>query len=288
VKTGLFFAICLFIAIPSFAAEDTNVLQPLNTNDVANALVQLQAQLHSARLQIELSREEAADTAQSNMFRIQLLEQNLTEQRRSDAHAQQLTLYLVGTVGLAGLAVVLLAGYFQWRSFSQLAQMTAHHGAALAAMNGVHQLAAPGRAAVDVSSARLLDIVGQLEKKILDMESGGRLLPGPATASADPLAEGQKLRDANEPQAALEQFERFLAAQPGHAEGLAKKASALEKLGRQDESLVFCDKAIAANSSLVIAYLQKGGLLNRAGRYEEALKCYEQAMAVQDQKTVNR
>jgi len=288
VKSGLFFVICLFVAVPLFAAEDTNVLQPINTNDVANAFVQLQAQLHSARLQIELSREEAADAAQSNMFRIQQLEQNLTDQRQADARAQQLTLYLVGTVGLAGLAVVLLAGYFQWRSFSQLAQMTAHHSAALATMDGVRQLAAPGRATVDVSSARLLDIVGQLEKKILDLESGGRLLVAPVSTSADLLGEGQKLLDANQPQAALESFEKFLAAQPGHAEALAKKASALEKLGRADESLAFCDKAIVADEALVIAYLQKGGLLNRAGRYEEALKCYERAMSVQEKKAVNR
>jgi len=278
----------MFVAMPLFAAEDTNVLQPLNTNDLANALIQMQAQLHSARLQIELSREEAQDTAQSNMFRIQQLEQTLTDQRQTDAHTQQLTLYLVGTVGLAGLAVLMLAGYFQWRSFSQLAQITAHHGAALAAMDGVHQLAAPGRATVDVSSARLLDIVGQLERKILDLESGGRLLTAPAATSVDLLAEGQRSLEANQPQAALETFEKFLATQPQNAEALAKKAAALEKLGRADESLVFCDKALAVNGSLVIAYLQKGGLLNRAGRYEEALKCYEQAMLVQDKKAAGR
>jgi len=285
VKSGLAFVICLFIAIPLFAAEDTNVLQPVNTNDVANALIQLQAQLHSARLQIELSREEAADSAQSNMLRIQQLEQTISDQRQTDGKAQQLTLYVVATVGLAGLAIVLLAGYFQWRSFSQLAQITAQHSTALATMDGVRQLAAPGRATVEVSSARLLDIVGQLEKKILDLENGGRLLAAPSPTT-DLLADGQKLLDANQPQAALERFEKFLAAEPRNAEALAKKASALEKLGRQDESLVFCDQAIAANGSLVIAYLQKGGLLNRAGRYEEALKCYEQAMAVQDKKAV--
>ena len=73
---------------------------------------------------------------------------------------------------------------------------------------GRPQLAAPGRATVEISNARLLDIVGQLEKKILELESGGRLLAEPA-AKPDPLAEGQTFLDANEPQKALECFENF-------------------------------------------------------------------------------
>jgi len=47
-----------------------------------------------------------------------------------------------------------------------------------------------------------------------------------------------------------------------------KKASALEKLGRADEALAFCDRAILADVSLVTAYLHKGGLLNKLARYE--------------------
>ncbi len=67
-----------------------------------------------------------------------------------------------------------------------------------------------------------------------------------------------------------------------------KKASALEKLGRTDEALAFCDRAILADVSLVMAYLHKGGLLNKLARYEESLKCYEQAMLVQDKKSTSK
>src|SRR4051812_33715650 len=140
-------ALCfaLLVSLPLLAADETNSA-PVNTNDIANSYVQLQAQLHTAQLQIELSREEAAEAAQHNVDRIQLLEQNLAVQRLSDARVQRLTLYLAGTVSVAILAVLLLAGYFQWRAFSQLAQVTAHHSAALAMAQGVQQLAAPGRA----------------------------------------------------------------------------------------------------------------------------------------------
>jgi len=276
-------------------ADETNSI-PTNSDAVANGYVQIQAQLHATQLQIEQSREEAAAAAQRNAdamnARIAQLEQAISTQRAGDVDAarrtQQLTLYLVGSFGFAGLLILLLMGYFQWRAFSQLAEISAHHAAMIEAGEGVHQLAAPGRATVETSNARLLDVVGRLEKRILELESGGRLLAGPSAKSIDPLAEGQKFLDANEPQKALECFEKLLSALPQNAEALVKKASALEKLGRTDEALAFCDRAISADTSLVTAYLHKGGLLNKLARYEESLKCYEQAMLVQDKKSPAR
>ena len=276
-------------------ADETNSI-PTNSDAVANGYVQIQAQLHATQLQIEQSREEEAAAAQRNAdamnARIAQLEQAISTQRAGDVDAarrtQQLTLYLVGSFGFAGLLILLLMGYFQWRAFSQLAEISAHHAAMIEAGEGVHQLAAPGRATVETSNARLLDVVGRLEKRILELESGGRLLAAPSAKSIDPLAEGQKFLDANEPQKALECFEKPLSAQPQNAEALVKKASALEKLGRTDEALAFCDRAISADASLVTAYLHKGGLLNKLARYEESLKCYEQAMLVQDKKSPAR
>jgi tetratricopeptide (TPR) repeat protein len=292
----LFLTICVvaFFAARSFAAETNSI--STNGDAVADGLVQLQAQLHEAQLQIEQSREENSALAQSNSdamnTRIAQLEQNISAQRANDAEVarrtQQLTLYLIGSFGIAGLGVLLLMGYFQWRAFSQLAEISAHHAALIEAGEGVHQLAAPGRATVETSNARLLDVVGRLEKRILELESGGRLLAEPLAKSIDPLDDGQKFLDANEPQKALECFEKFLSAQPQNAEALVKKASALEKLGRADEALAFCDRAISADASLVTAYLHKGGLLNKLARYEESLKCYEQAMLVQDKKSAPR
>jgi tetratricopeptide (TPR) repeat protein len=282
---------CLVFGGQIFAAGTNSI--STNADAVADGLVQLQAQLHAAQLQIEQSREENSALAQSNSdamnARIAQLEQTISTQRAGDAEVarrtQQLTLYLIGSFGFAGLVILLLMGYFQWRAFSQLAKISSQYTALLSASEGVHQLAAPGRATVETSNARLLDVIGRLEKRILELESGGRLLSEPSAKSIDSLAEGQKFLDANEPQKALDCFEKFLSAQPQNAETLVKKASALEKLGRADEALAFCDRAISADASLVTAYLHKGGLLNKLARYEESLKCYEQAMLVQDKKT---
>jgi tetratricopeptide (TPR) repeat protein len=197
---------------------------------------------------------------------------------------QQLTLFLAGAFGLAGLGIMLLMVYFLWRALTQLAQISSHQHTALAHTGAVHQLATPGRATVETSNARLLDTVAQLEKRIHELESGQRFLPEVNAPASDPLGEGQKLLDANAPEKALDFFEKFLAAQPRHAEALVKRAMALEKLGRAPEALAACDAAIKADEKLVIAHLHKGGLLNRLRRYDEALDCYEKALLAQEKR----
>ena len=290
-----FLTVCagLVLAANVFA-EDTNAVPGLTRDDVSNNYLQIQEQIHATQLAIAQSQQAAVDTAKSNAdvlaARLLSLEQSVATQRTADAETarktQQLTLFLAGAFGLLALGIMLLMVYFQWRAFTQLANISSQHHAAIANAGGaVHQLAAPGRATVENSNARLLDVVGQLEKRIHELESGQKYLPGVASAkAADPLAEAQSLLDANQPQPALVAVEKFLTAHPEHAEALVKKAVALEKLGRNEEALASCDRAIAANGALAIAHLHKGGLLNRLRRYDEALDCYERALLAQEKK----
>jgi tetratricopeptide (TPR) repeat protein len=48
------------------------------------------------------------------------------------------------------------------------------------------------------------------------------------------------------------------------------------------EAIECYDRAIAADSSMTIAYLHKGGLFNRLERFSEALQCYELALRTQE------
>jgi tetratricopeptide (TPR) repeat protein len=280
----------VMLAATSVIAQTNNV--GAVTNDaVANGYLQIQEQLHATQLAIEANRQVAADDARRNAealtARLQTLEQTVSAQRAVDAEAarkaQQFTLLVTGIFGLAGLAIMLLMVYFQWRMFAQVTQIAAQQHLTLANASAVHQLAAPGRATVETSNARLLDVVSQLEKKIQDLENGGRLLAAtPGVKSTDRLADGQKLLDANQPQAALEIFEQFLVAQPDHAEALVQKAAALEKLGRLNEALACCDQALAKNRAFKPALLQKGGLLNKLNRHAEAIGCFEKALLAQE------
>jgi tetratricopeptide (TPR) repeat protein len=289
----IFPAACLavLLAARSFAADTNSISAPTNADAVANGYLQIQAQLHDTQMELEKSRDEARQNAADTTARIQALEQTIAARHAADLEVAQknqqsmFILILSGAFGLTVLAAVLFMAYLQWRSVTRLVEIASRPGTALASAGAVQQLAAPGRAAVEVSNARLLDIVGSLEKKILELESGGRLLAEPA-AKPNPLAEGQAFLDANEPRKALECFENFLVAQPQNPEALVKKASALEKLDRVDEAMACCDRAIAADGAPVTAYLFKGGLLNRLQRYDEALKCYEQAMQARERKNL--
>lgn len=275
---------------PTFVPDGANVV---TCDEMASNYLQIQEQLHASQLVIEEDLEAARNASQSNAIalgtRLQSLEQITARQRAGEAEAarrtQQLTLLLTGAFGVLGMGMLVLMVYFQWRAFAQLAQMTAQQRAAVAGSDAVHQLAAPGRAAVDASTTQLLGVVAHLEQRIKELESGQQLLPQiVAAAPGDLLAEGEKHLDADLPQRALEFFDQFLAAQPGRADAMVKRAATLEKLGRDEEALTGYNQAIAADNSLVIAHLHKGGLLNRLRRYDEALNCYEQALMGQEKK----
>ena len=283
----------LFLAARLLAA-DTNATAVVTRDEMANNYLQIQEQIHATQLAIEQNQEAALETSQSNALalaeRLQSLEQTVAKQRASDADAarktQQITLLMAGAFGLAGLGIMLLMVYFQWRAFTQIAQISTRQHAALANADAVHQLAAPGRATVDSANAQLLSVVSRLEQRINELESGQKLLPEISAAKpADLAVEGQRHLDANAPQKALECFDKFLAAHPAHADTLVRRAMALEKLGRDDEALAGYNRAIVADNALVIAHLHKGGLLNRLRRYDEALNCYEQALLGQEKKT---
>jgi tetratricopeptide (TPR) repeat protein len=279
------------LAMPGRA--QTNFTAITNNDAVVNGYLQIQEQLHATQMAIAEIRAAAADDARRNTdaiaARLESLEQSVAAQRNADTEAarrtQQLTLLLAGGFGLAGLGIMALMFYFQWRAFTKIAEISALQNAALANAGAVHQLAAPGRAAVATSNSRLLDVVGQLERKIIELENGSSLLAeAVGTKSPDLLVEGQTLLDAGQPHKALEVFERLLAAHPDHAETLVKKSAALEKLGRMPAALDACDRAIARDGGFTLAFLQKGGLLNKLNRHDEALDCFEQGLLVQQKK----
>ncbi len=296
------FAICaaVLLGAQGFAAE-TNTASATTTppssnvthEEIANNFLHIQERITESQLAIEKNQQSALEAARSNSdalnARIQALEKAIADQRTADADAarktQQTTLFLAGAFGLAGLGIMLLMVYFQWRAFTQLAQISGQQHMAIANADAVHQLAAPGRATVETANAQLLDVVGRLEQRINELEGGQKMLPEIVAAKTpDPLAEGQALLDQNAPQKALEFFDKFLATHPESTDGLVKRAATLEKLGRDEDALASYNRAIAADNSLVVAHLHKGGLLNKLRRYDEALNCYEQALNAQDKK----
>jgi tetratricopeptide (TPR) repeat protein len=321
-------ACCIFgvgLGQPVFAGETNSADVPPRqagdkiAQDTLNAFLQIQEQLHSTQLLIESNRVAATAEAQHNAAemtaRIQMLEQTVATQRASEIEAtqkaQRLTLILAGVFGVIGLAAALFMAYFQWRAVTRLVELSRPHPAELALeersaapmLSAGEAPAAPGRAAVESSNARLFNVVEQLEQRLLELEHTARApLAEPASPAVAPhngapvstdrdrkiaglLTEGQSFLNDNEPEKALECFDQVLSLDPKSAETLIKRAGTLEKLNRFEEAISCYDQAIAADGSMTIAYLHKGGLFNRMSRYEEALQCYEHALHTHDQRT---
>lgn len=289
-----------------FAAGTNADSSPQTNTDMAVAYLQIQAQLRDTQMAFASNRLETAAALARNeddmAARIQLLAQAIADQRASDAESgrktQQWTLALAGA-GLLGLLAMLLMVYLQLRAATRLVELAVSspalnfgNGRALQVVETGGGLPAPASAAVESANVLLLGAFERLEKRILEMK---RSVRPPLAAKKSPdkngthsgngsqtagelIAEGQSFLDANEPEKALETFEKILAIEPEHVEALIKKAGALEKLNRIDEAVACYDRAIEADDSTTIAYLHKGGLFNRMARYDEALLCYERAL----------
>lgn len=297
----LILALVLTAAIfSSGAAAQTNSVPPATNDAVLSGILQIQAQLRA----VQDGQRTAAENAQKHsgmvVNQLQSLEETVTSQRDSDskiAHkTQQITLLVAGGFGVIGLAVLMMMVFFQWRVFTQIAQIaqisTQRHDVLNAQADEVHKLAAPGRATVETTNANLIDVVGRLEKKISALEGGSRLLADPSPKRNSHRREEPDFSDGNSSLPSGVAFDQLLSPQPdnagvggtGDADALTKKAAEMEKAGQLEAALECCDRALAQNSNFTLALLQKGGLLNKLNRHDEALECFEQALQTQEQK----
>lgn len=297
----------------SVAAESSS------TQEALRAYLQLQEQLHATQLAIERGRKEAelsaAESALMLSRRLQAIESRLQDQRERELaslqNSNRAMLLLAGGFAVMGFLALISVVYLQWRAIGRLAEISTGAPAFRALGAGMWpgalpppEAAAERPGAADLANERLLGALDGLERRIRDLEKttqpslglgGGNgseanaantqsATPSGHEASADLLARGQELLEAEDPDAALTCFEEALQSHPEQAHALVKKGTALERLRRLDEALDCYDRAIRADGSLTIAYLQKGGLFNRMERFAEALQCYELALHSQERR----
>jgi tetratricopeptide (TPR) repeat protein len=317
-----------FGAEPAAPAVPAGKTDETNTQDMLRAYLQVQEQLHTTQLSIERSRKEAdaaaAETARVFAGRLQAIEQTLAVQRVQELEAMQnsnkVMLIIAGLFAVLGFFAMLFMAYFQWRTISRLAEISAAlpvaralgSGSPLAAL-GVGDSPEFNVGPVERSSQQLLGALDQLEKRIHQLEhtpipmhdsaapaqmtatppispNGGPPAEAAAVAAVAPeaaritmlLGKGQSLLNLDQAEEALACFDQALALEPDHAEALVKKGAALERLRKLDEAIACYDRAIAADGSMTVAYLYKAGLFNRMERFGEALDCYEKALHTQE------
>jgi len=301
------------------AQTETSEKPADETNEALRVSLQLQEQIHEAKIALQKNQEQQAALEKEVSTRLKTLEETVQKQRAAELDNMQTKidtlrrdldtngrtlLYVGGGIALIGFMVLLATGYLQWRSVNRLAEFSA-------LVQSVRALPAPptaaesqllGATATAQSNGRLFSALTDLEKRINELEHtthpvteakvisheshgngtrSGQEHPNGAHDSVL-LAKGQSLLNMDKPEEALACFEEILKTEPSHGEALVKKGLALEALDKSDEALKCYDQAISGNSDLTIAYLQKGGLFNRLERYEEALQCYELALRAQE------
>jgi tetratricopeptide (TPR) repeat protein len=310
-------AVVVFGAEPALVPAPAGKTEETNAQDILRAYLQVQEQFHATQLSIERSRKEtdaaAAEAAKVFAGRLQAIEQTLAAQRAQELEAMQSTnkvmLMIAGLFALIGFAAMLFMAYFQWRTISRLAEISAAlpmpHS--LGAGSPLAALGAGDPPEITVgpaqrSSQQLLGALEQLEKRICQLEhtptppqeSASSPLAAatpPASPNGGPpeaaritvlLGKGQSLLNLDQAEQAVACFDQALALEPNHAEALVRKGAALERMRKLDEAIACYDRAIAADASMTVAYLYKGGLFNRMERFSEALECYEKALQTQE------
>jgi len=296
----------LAIAPLALAAETTNVTEPTAAKQETNAspealraYLELQEQLHAARLAIEHNRQEAEIAAAHNAelvaARLKALEDAMVEQRdalvkqRSQdreviesnrdvidtlQNANRLMIKIGSACAAVGFIALLLTAYFQWRAVSRLTEFSVLSQGPLTLGRGA--LPASGSADLPTVGAlpeqintRLLGALERLEQRIIELENIARAPLGEQTSASGPLpADGANGGNTN----------RFAV--------LLAKGESLMNLDKTEEALACFDEILGFEPDHSDALVKKGDALERLHRIDEAIGCYDHAIAAGGSLTV--
>ena len=133
-----FLAIFLLLPLVPYVAADVPATAVISNAPETNSLelrtyLQLQEQLHATQLAVERNRKEsleaAAQTAEVLTTRLQGIEQSLGTQRARELDAMQnsnrVMLIVAGAFAAMGFLAMVLMAFFQWRTVTRLAEMSA-------------------------------------------------------------------------------------------------------------------------------------------------------------------
>ena len=137
-RVGLVLAL-VGIAAVSFGADAgtpvsvTGKGDETNVQDTLRAYLQLQEQLHATQLAIERGRQDADAAATENArafaARLQNIEQSLSAQRGQELDVMRSSnkaiLFVAGLFAALGFVAMIFMAYFQWRTISRLAEISA-------------------------------------------------------------------------------------------------------------------------------------------------------------------
>ncbi len=288
-------------ADPPAKVEDTNEAQ-----QTLRSYLLLQEQLHSTLLTIERTRKEADAAAKANVdaitARLAALEQSLGAQQKNETSLLQdsnrATLVATGAFAGLGMLAMIFMAWFLWRAMSRLETVVAAlpGGTALAHSHPGPLFSNEPPLAnvrpVEQSSNRLLGVVDRLEKRVHDLEQTSHPSlplahtdppPGPngtsETTPAWALSERGSGRAAGAPEQNQADGAPRRVESPDRVSVILGKGQSLLSLDKPEEAIACFDEAIAIDAQNAEALVKKGTALERLKRLEEAIECYDRAIA---------
>jgi tetratricopeptide (TPR) repeat protein len=281
-------AFLVLLSLPGVTRGDgTNTPPSLNHEALApellRAYLQVQAQLQATQLAVERNRQEAEAAAARNAelleTRLRLLEQALVGERARELdsleRSQRLILIFAGVFAGVGLLALLLTAYTQWRSVERVAGV----GAAWPALAPRPALGPDVGTLMplertETSSTRLLGVIERLEQRIHEHEQAARPVPA-ASGPAEPKPVTPAPANSSPEERAKAEAKHKVA----QIELLLGKGQTLLDLDRAEEALACFDEALALDPRHPEVLVKKGAALEQARKPDEAIACYDRAIA---------
>jgi len=292
-RLSLLCAILLAISgSPVAIAEGTNSpVQSGETNSLElQTYLQLQEQLHATRLAIENvgieAKQAAAQNAEQLAGRLHALEQAVAAQRAKELEAMQSSnrnmLYVAGAFASIGCVAMLLMGYFQWRTVNRLAELSAGFPAGAIALGGPRPIAALGPGGMhEVTAAPAISPNPELLETIRRLEKRVHELEH---SSPPPLANGDPTSDPHHSNGHDSNRSSLPAEKNVHL--LLGKGQSLLNMDKAEEALACFEEALALEPNNADALVKKGTALERLRKLNEAIECYDHAIAADSSMTI--
>jgi len=267
--------------------SDTNAIEMLRSN------IQLQEQLHRIQLSIEENRRQTEAAQQANAQsignRLQLLEKSLANERARDIDAVRSSTRVIWVVactfGIVGFLAMVLMGY-QWRTVSHLAEAVMPSDSGLRPGNALTTFGNDdthllANGSAERSNAQLLSAIALLEKRIQGLEQTG---VSAVKVSPPAGSYASPLALASSAESILEPTQ--VAAQNDRIDLLLGKGQSLLNMDKAEEALGCFEQALATEPAHPDALLKKAAALERLRKLPEAIECYDQAIAADGALTI--
>ncbi len=277
------------------AAPGAGGVEATNTQEVMRSYLQLQEQLHATQLAIEENRKEARDasvrSAEALANRLQLIEQALASQRARELESMQSTnrvmVIVAGSFATLGFIAMLLMAYFQWRTVNGLAEISTALPGGARALGPGSAIAALGAGDPHLMTGGPADqsnlrLLGAMEQLEKRLYDLEHASPRPLTS----IEEGGLSSSNGNHQADAGTAHPATPGGEDRLSVLLAKGQSLLDEGKAEEALTCFEEALALEPGNTETLVKKGTALEHLQRLDEAIACYDRAIASDGSMTI--